>query len=57
MHFFKKVAEIFSTLAVTLKYAKALGTKSQKLGRFYKCKKPAWMEIFGSRRHAWGEDV
>jgi hypothetical protein len=57
--FLKKVAEIFSTLAITLKYAKALGTNSQKPGHFYKCKKPVWMEIFGSRRrHAWGkEDV
>jgi len=52
--------EIFYTLAVTLKYAKALGANKQsKTCTLLQMQKLAWMEIFGSkRRHAWGkEDV
>jgi hypothetical protein len=50
----KSSRNIFYTCS-NIKICKSFRNK-QTHGHFYKRKKPAWMEIFGSRRrHAWGK--
>ena len=50
MHFFKKQYKYFCFI-ITLKYSKALGNKNgEKLGYFFKFRKPSRTDNFGSKQ-------